>query len=81
MNENLHKYRSNIKLNMTNFYSIETPPSSSSTSKDSIEESLSLFQSKYRVKLGTTNIGQKSNHEILSTSNSMTIITDEVRDF
>jgi hypothetical protein len=42
---------------MCDFYTIETPPSSSSTSKDSVDESISLFQTKKRMKL----IGQISN--------------------
>jgi len=36
---------------MCDFYTIETPPSSSSTSKDSIDESIALFQTKKRIKL------------------------------
>jgi hypothetical protein len=50
---------------MSEFYTIETPPPSSSTSKDSLDESMTLFQSKKRMKL----IGQISNCK-----------TDEVRD-
>jgi hypothetical protein len=50
---------------MSEFYTIETPPPSSSTSKDSLDES--LFQTKKRMKL----IGQRS-HQFHSK-------TDEVR--
>lgn len=42
---------------MSDFYAIETPPASSSTSKDSLDESLTLVQTKKRTKL----IGQISN--------------------
>jgi hypothetical protein len=72
----LYKYRLNNKnpLNMTDFYAIETPPSSSSTSKDSLDESISSFNSKKRMKLISTNLGQISNQ-----SKSIAIKTDEVR--
>lgn len=52
---------------MSEFYTIETPPPSSSTSKDSLDESLTLFQTKKRMKL----IGQRP-HQLHSK-------TDEVR--
>jgi len=59
-------YRLNLtKHNMSEFYAIETPPPSSSTSKDSLDESSTLFQNKKRMKL----IGQISNCK-----------TDEVRE-
>ncbi|CAF3519896.1 unnamed protein product [Adineta steineri] len=75
-------------MDITDFYTIETPPSSSSTSKDSTDESSSLllFQSKNKFKLSSskTNIEQTSNHAIIcstSTSslptNSSTIKDDE----
>jgi hypothetical protein len=48
---------SKSRLNMSEFYAIETPPPSSSTSKDSLDESMLLYQNKRRMKL----IGQISN--------------------
>jgi hypothetical protein len=71
-------------MDITDFYTIETPPSSS-TSKDSTDELLSSFQLKNKFKFSTTNIKQKSNHVIIcSTSksnltiNPITIKHDEV---
>ncbi|CAF0831566.1 unnamed protein product [Rotaria sp. Silwood1] len=57
---------------MAAFYTIETPPSSSSTSKDSIDESMALAQTKKRIKLVSTNYRQISNQ-----ANSIGIKTDE----
>jgi hypothetical protein len=54
---------------MSDFYTIETPPPSSSTSKDSIDESISLLQTRKRIKL----IGPMSNQ--------LNSKTDEVRKF
>ncbi|CAF1214624.1 unnamed protein product [Rotaria magnacalcarata] len=74
---------SNKSMNITDFYTVETPPSSS-TSKDSTDESLSSFQTKTKLKLSRTNIRQTSNHpSICSTlqsnliSNSIPIKDDE----
>ena len=58
---------------MADFCKIETPPSSS-TSKDSIDESISLLQTKKRSKLVSTNLRQISNQ-----SNSIGIKADEVK--
>jgi hypothetical protein len=52
---------------MSEFYTIETPPPSSSTSKDSLDES--LFQTKKRMKL------------IEQISNPLNSKNDEVRIF
>ncbi|CAF1574940.1 unnamed protein product, partial [Adineta steineri] len=57
---------------MSDFYTIETPPSSSSTSKDSLDESISLYQTNERIKLVPANLGQISNQ-----SNSLEIKIDE----
>ncbi len=73
-------------MDITDFYTIETPPPSSSTSKDSIDESLLLIQSKNKLKPSTTtHTGLQSNHAIIcSTSKSIlktnanTIKDDEV---
>jgi len=54
---------------MSDFYTIETPPSSSSTSKDSMDESIILFQTKKRMKL------------IEQISNPLNSKNDEVRIF
>ncbi|CAF2377432.1 unnamed protein product [Rotaria sp. Silwood2] len=56
---------------MADFYAIETPPSSS-TSKDSIDESMSSLQTKKRIKLASTNLRAISNQ-----ANSIGIKTDE----
>ncbi len=66
----------NKSMDITDFYTIETPPPSSSTSKDSIDESIFLFQTKQRLKLMPTNLAQISNQ-----SNPITVKTDEVRYF
>jgi len=72
MNKNIIQ---NKPMDITDFYTIETPPSSSSTSKDSIDESLSPFQLKKKLKLSTINIEQISNNKtICSTSNSTSTI-------
>jgi len=69
MNESITKNK--LIMDITDFYTIETPPSSSSTSKDSTDESTSSCQSKNKLKLSTTNIGQISNNNIIcSTSKS-----------
>ncbi|CAF4935320.1 unnamed protein product, partial [Rotaria sp. Silwood1] len=72
----------NKSMDITDFYTIETPPSSSS--KDSTDESFSSFQSRNKFKLSRTNIEQKPNHSnICSTlktnliSNSIPIKDDE----
>ncbi|CAF1575507.1 unnamed protein product, partial [Adineta steineri] len=57
---------------MSDFYTIETPPSSSSTSKDSLDESISLYQTNERIKLVPANLRQISNQ-----SNSLEIKIDE----
>lgn len=59
---------------MTDFYTIETPPSSSSTSKDSTEEFLSSIQSRKKLKLFSTSIESKS----ALTTNPVIIKTNEV---
>ncbi|CAF3388318.1 unnamed protein product [Rotaria sp. Silwood1] len=73
----------NKSMDITDFYTIETPPSSSS--KDSTDESFSSFQSRNKFKLSRTNIEQKPNHSnICSTlktnliSNSIPIKDDEI---
>jgi hypothetical protein len=58
---------------MTDFYTIETPPSSSSTSKDSLDESMSSFHPNHPIKLTSTNLGQIPNQ-----SKSIGSKTDEV---
>jgi len=68
MNKN---YRLHKNLNMTDFYTIETPPPS--TSKDSLDPS---YRTKNRIKLVSTHRGQISNQ-----SNSLTIKINEVREF
>jgi len=70
MNKN---YRLHKNLNMTDFYTIETPPPSSSTSKDSLD---ATYRTKNRIKLVSTHLGQISNQ-----SNSLTIKINEVREF
>ena len=45
---------------MNDFYTIETPPSSSSTSKDSLDEYFSLYQTNARVQVVSTNHEQIS---------------------
>jgi hypothetical protein len=59
-------------MEITEFYTIETPPSSSSTSKDSTDE---LFLSKTKYKLTTTNIGQQSSHGFICSSSSKSPLT------
>ncbi len=61
---------------MTDFYTIETPPPSSSTSKDSLDASITSYRTKNRIKLVSTHLGQISNQ-----SNSLTIKINEVREF
>jgi hypothetical protein len=63
-------------MDITEFYTIETPPSSS-TSKDSIDESLLLssFQTKNKFKLLTPNIKQKS---IICSTSKSTLSTNPI---
>ena len=64
MNETiLSMSQANRSMNMTDFYTIETPPSSS-TSKDSTDEFLSAIQSNKKFKLSTDKEEQKSTKTI-----------------
>jgi hypothetical protein len=62
---------------IADFYTIETPPSSS-TSKDSTDEFLLSIQSKKKLKLSTTNIGQKSTNTIICSTSKSTLTTNPV---
>jgi hypothetical protein len=73
MNKSIIKNK--LMMDITDFYTIETPPSSSSTSKDSTDESLSSFQSKNKLKLSTKNIGQISNNNTIICSTSKSNLT------
>lgn len=58
-------------MDINDFYTIETPPSSSSTSKDSTEDILSSFYLKNKFKSSKPNIEQISSNTIIcSTSKS-----------
>jgi hypothetical protein len=65
-------------MDIADFYTIETPPSSSSTSKDSTDEFLLSIQSKKKLKLSTTNIGQKSTNTIICSTSKSTLTTNPV---
>jgi hypothetical protein len=65
-------------MDITDFYTIETPPPSSSTSKDSIDESLLSFQSKKKFKLSTTNIRQESNNTIICSTSKSPLKTNSI---
>ncbi|CAF2393744.1 unnamed protein product [Rotaria sp. Silwood2] len=67
----------NKSMDITDFYTIETPPSSS-TSKDSTDESLSSFQSKNKFKLSRTNIGQTPNHSNTCSTLKSTLISNSI---
>lgn len=84
MSDSAYMYVPNKSMDVTDFYAIETPPSSS-TSKDSTDESLLSFKAKDKLKLSRTNVGQRSNHSNVcsalksnSISNSIPIKDDEV---
>ncbi|CAF0751605.1 unnamed protein product [Rotaria sordida] len=64
-------------MDITDFFTIETPPSSS-TSKDSTDESLSSFQSKNKFKLSKTNIEQKSNDSNICSTLKSTLISNSI---
>jgi hypothetical protein len=64
-------------MDIADFYTIETPPSSS-TSKDSTDEFLLSIQSKKKLKLSTTNIGQKSTNTIICSTSKSTLTTNPV---
>ncbi len=65
------------QMDISDFYTIETPPSSS-TSKDSTDEYLSSIQSKKKLKLSITNIGQKSTNSIICSTSKSSLTTNPV---
>lgn len=65
-------------MDITDFYTIETPPSSS-TSKDSTDESLSSFQTKNKLKLSTTNLRKKAINTIICSTSKSTLTTNPIR--
>lgn len=75
MSESTYICMPNKSMDISEFYTIETPPSSS-TSKDSTDESLILLQTKHNLKLSTKRCEPKSNHTSVCSTLKSTVLTN-----